>query len=77
MMFSSNLDGAGSTAEYWVTERDLRQLDEQVPQDILLGLDGEPLVVGIGVIEQLHVEVGPDASDHFPPELEDAEGGLL
>ena len=51
VVFSSNLDGAGSTAEYWVAERDLRQLDEQVPQDILLGLDGEPLVVGVGVEE--------------------------
>ena len=74
MSLSSKRDGLGSAAENWVSERDFGQLDEQVPQDVLLGLDGEPLVVGIGVVEQLHVEVGPDASDHLSPEFEDAKG---
>lgn len=74
MIYSSKWDGTGSAAENWVPKRDFGQLDQQVPQDVLLSLDGEPLVVGIGVVEQLHVEVGPDASDHLSPEFEDAEG---
>ena len=74
MIHWSKRDGTGSAAENWVSQRDFSQLDEQVPQDVLLGLNREPLVVGIGVVKQLHVEVGPDASDHLSPELEDAKG---
>ena len=77
MIHSSKRDGPGSAAENWVAKRDFGQLDEQVPQDVLLSLDGEPFVVGVGVVEQLHVEVGPDASDDLSSELEDAKGGFF
>ena len=39
-------------------------------------MNGEPLVVGVGVVKQLHVEVGPDASDDLSPEFEDAKGRI-
>tara|TARA_B110000285_G_C15046359_1_gene574529 strand:- start:723 stop:974 length:252 start_codon:yes stop_codon:yes gene_type:complete len=77
MIHSSKRDGTGSAAENWVSKRDFGQLDEQVPQDVLLSLDGKPLVVGIGVVKQLHVEVGPDASDYLSSEFEDAKGGFF
>ena len=53
---------------------------EQVSQYVLFGLDRETLIVCVSVVDELHVQVGPDGSSHLPAELEHSEGvitGLL
>lgn len=48
-------------------------MHKQVAQDVLLCLDREALIVGVGIVDQLRVEVRPDAPSYFTSELENAE----
>jgi len=50
---------------------------QQVAQDVFLCLDGEALIISVGVVDELAVEVGPDGAGDFTAELEDAEAAVL
>lgn len=52
-------------------------MDEQISEDVFLCLDGETFVVGVRVVVQFHVEVGPDSSGNLSTELKDRESGIF
>ena len=52
-------------------------MDQQVSQDVFLCLDGEALIVCIGVIDELRVEIGPDGASNLASELKNAEATVL
>ena len=57
--------------------RNLGQLDQQVSEDVFLCLNGESFIICIRVVQQLQVQICPDASDDLSSELKDVEGRLL
>jgi hypothetical protein len=50
---------------------------QQIAQNVFFGLDGESLYISIGVVHQLHVEVGPNTPNHLSSKLEHRESGVL
>lgn len=73
----SIVNGLGTTGVNRVSKGYLSQVDEEIPQDVLLCLDRETFVVGVRVVVQFHVEVGPDSAGDLSTELKDWESGIF